>query len=302
MPVWRWEAAVLFSDLNNGFDEFALDNNGRRTFSDQPGRDEQKSTAASLRGTFTGFTGARLTSVTAGSRTDSVYSYDDDWTAASYQGFSDLRRKRDVFSQELRLDSALTRGALGWIDRWTLGAYFSDTREKSTYTDEDPGNLRGLRTRYAATNEAVFGQVAHDFSPATRLTVGLRAEHIDLDGRGTKTRFRKTRGTFDPEVTFRPGFDDNLLGGKVTLEHDLSAHEIAFASVTRGYKAGGINIDARISPPADPLTYDTETLWNYEVGVRGNWLEQRLTGELTAFYLQRRDTQVRDSAGFGHGC
>ena len=299
VPVWRWEAAVLFSDLNNGFDEFALDNNGRRTFSDQPGRDEQKSTAASLRGTFTGFTGARLTSVTAGSRTDSVYSYDDDWTAASYQGFSDLRRKRDVFSQELRLDSALTRGALGWIDRWTLGAYFSDTREKSTYTDEDPGNLRGLRTRYAATNEAVFGQVAHDFSPATRLTVGLRAEHIDLDGRGTKTRFRKTRGTFDPEVTFRPGFDDNLLGGKVTLEHDLSAHEIAFASVTRGYKAGGINIDARISPPADPLTYDTETLWNYEVGVRGNWLEQRLTGELTAFYLQRRDTQVRDSAGFG---
>jgi outer membrane receptor protein involved in Fe transport len=69
--------------------------------------------------------------------------------------------------------------------------------------------------------------------------------------------------------------------------------------VTRGYKGGGINIDARISPPVDPLTYDTEQLWNYEVGLRGHWLESRLRGELTGFLLERSDAQVRDSAGFG---
>ncbi len=78
-----------------------------------------------------------------------------------------------------------------------------------------------------------------------------------------------------------------------------SEHAVAFASATRGYKAGGVNIDARISPPGDPLTYGTETLWNYEAGLRGAWLEQRLTGEFTAFYLDRRNAQVRDSAGFG---
>jgi outer membrane receptor protein involved in Fe transport len=89
------------------------------------------------------------------------------------------------------------------------------------------------------------------------------------------------------------------VGGKVVLEHDLTPQHLTFASITRGYKGGGINIDARINPPADPLTYDSETLWNYEVGVRGSWLEQRLIGELTGFYLDRRQTQVRDSAGFG---
>ena len=297
--VWRWDAALLYADLHNGFDEFALNNNGRLTYSDQPGRDEQRSRAASLRGTFTGFTGARLTSVTGTSTTNSRYSYDDDWTAASYHGFSDLQRDRDVFSQELRLDSALTRGALAAIDRWTLGAFYSETRETGAYTDEDPSNLRGLRTRYRGENFSLFAQAAHDFSAATRLTLGLRTERVALDGRGTKTRFRKTRGTFDPVATFAPSFDDTLLGGKLTLEHDLSAHEHAFVSVTRGYKAGGINIDARISPPADPLSYGTETLWNYEAGLRGHWLDRKLTGEFTAFYLARRDTQVRDSAGFG---
>ncbi|MEO6244658.1 MAG: TonB-dependent receptor [Opitutaceae bacterium] len=296
---WHWEAALLYADFHNGFDEFALNNNGRLTYSDQPGRDEQRSRAASLRGVFTGFNGARVTSVSGTSTSNSRYSYDDDWTAASYRGFSDLQRDRRVFSQELRLDSALTRGALGAIDRWTLGAFFSETRETTAYTDEDPANLRGLRTRYHGENTALFAQGAHDLSAHTRITLGLRAERVAFDGRGTKTRFRKTRGTYDPVATFAPAFDDTLLGGKLTLEHDLSPSQRVFASVTRGYKSGGINIDARISPPADPLTYGTETLWNYEAGLRGHALDHRLTGELTGFYLARRDTQVRDSAGFG---
>lgn len=296
--AWRWDAAVVYSDVNNGFDEFALDNNGERTFSDQPGRDEQRSTGASLRGTYSG--GAvRLTTITTGSEVDSVYSYDDDWTAASYQGFSDLRRERVVVGQELRLDSSQTRGALGAIDRWTLGAYFSNTDEASAYTNEDPGNLRGLTTNFDGDQLALFGQMAHDFSARTRLTLGLRAEHIDLQGDGARTRFRKSRGTYDPVATFAPSFDDTLLGGKLTVEHALTERHLAFASITRGYKGGGINVDARINPAVDPLTYETEYLINYEAGVRGNALNGRLAGELTAFYLDRRDAQVRDSAGFG---
>ena len=297
--LWSWEAAAFAANFANGFDEFALDNNGRNVFSDQPGRDEQRSLAASLRGIYRGWDGMRFSTVTSGARSRSRYSYDDDWTAASYAGFSDLHRLRWVANQELRLDSAPDRAAANWLSRWTVGAFYSGTDETTRYTDEDPANLRGLQTNYHAKNTALFGQVGHDFGPHTRLVVGLRGERIALDGDGTKTRFRKIRGTFDPVVVLRPRFDDTLVGGKISLEHDVSDHEIVFVSLTRGYKAGGINVDARIDPAVDPLTYGTETLWNYEVGLRGNWLDQRLTGEVTAFYLQRQHTQVRDSAGFG---
>jgi outer membrane receptor protein involved in Fe transport len=298
-PLWHWDAAVLAADFGNGFDEFALDNNGRDTFSDQPGRDEQRSLAASLRGTYAGGDGVRFTTVTAGARTRSRYAYDDDWTAASYMGFSDLHRTRWVVNQELRLDSMPGRAAAGALNRWTLGAFYAEVDETTRYTDEDPGNLRGLKTDYHAKNAALFGQLGHDLAPHTRLVVGLRAERVDLDGSGIKTRYRKTRGTSDPVVSLRPSFTDTLVGGKLTLEHDLGGHEMAFASLTRGYKAGGINIDARIDPAKDPLTYATETLWNCEAGLRGHWLDRRLTGDVTVFYLQRHDTQVRDSAGFG---
>jgi outer membrane receptor protein involved in Fe transport len=296
--LWRWDAALFATDFDNGYDEFALNNNGELTYSDQPGRDEQRTLAGSLRGTYRGFDSARFTTVTSGARTHSRYAYDDDWTAASYMGFSDLSRARWVFNQELRLDSEPGH-ALSGIDRWTAGAFYSDVEEWSRYTNTDPGNVRGLKTVYRSKNTALFGQVQHDFSSATRLVLGLRAEQIEMNGNGLKTRYRASRGTFDTPVTIAPSFDDTLFGGKLTLEHDLDAHTLVFASVTRGYKAGGINVDARIDVGIDPLTYDTETLWNWEAGLRGNWLERRLTGELTAFYLARRDTQVRDSAGFG---
>jgi outer membrane receptor protein involved in Fe transport len=298
-PLWRWEAALLYADFANGFDEFALNNNGRLTYSDQPGRDAQRSQSASLRGTFTGLAGARFTTVTSGSGSKSVYSYDDDWTADSYAGFSDLRRDRNGLNQELRLDSSLTRGALGWIDRWTLGAYFAETREKGTYSDSSPYyDTTALKTRYYAGNTALFGQFAHDLAAHARLTLGLRTERVNLDGRGIRTTSFAGVAT-SPAVTFHPSFTGNLLGGKVassTTSPTMLSRSRRRPAATRRAASTSTPASAR---PGDPLTYGTETLWNYEAGLRGAWLEQRLTGEFTAFYLDRRNAQVRDSAGFG---
>ena len=293
---WRLEGGLLHARLRNGFDEFALDNNGERTFSDQPGRDEQDSRGASFRAVSPG-PGLRLTAVTQATRTTSRYSYDDDWTAASYEGFSDLARRRTAFSQELRLDTpaAAAPGAA----RWTLGAWAGRSDETSAYTNTDPDNLRGLRTEYRGDNGALFGQAGWELVPGTRLTAGLRAERVETNGRGVRTRFRRARGTFDPVVTFAPAFADTLAGGRLVLEQDLGAGRLGFLSLTRGYKGGGINVDARISPPEDPLTYGTEDLWNLEAGLRGQAFGGRLRGEATAFLLDRRQVQVRDSAGFG---
>lgn len=297
--LWTWEAAVVSADFDNGFDSYALDNNGEFTYSDQPGRDEQRTLAGSLRGAYKGWDAARMTSVTSGARTSSRYAYDDDWTAASYMGFSDLNRTRWVVNQELRLDSDPARDTGSWIDRWTVGAFYSANDEVSRYTNEDPWTLRTLKTNFHSKNVALFGQISHDISEQTRVIIGLRGEKIDIEGDGFSSKFRKGSGTYDPTSTLTPQFDDTLIGGKLTLEHDLSSRELLFVTLSRGYKSGGINIDARINPTTDPLTYATETLWNFEAGLRGNWADGRISGEVTGFYLQRENTQVRDSAGFG---
>jgi iron complex outermembrane recepter protein len=177
--------------------------------------------------------------------------------------------------------------------------HYAVSDEAGAYTNTDPWNIRGLTTTYGAKHLALFGQTAHPLGAATRLTLGLRGERVDLRGTGERTRFRAGPGTFDPVGRVNPRFADTLWGGKATLEHTFTPALQGFASVARGYKVGGINIDARINPLVDPLTYATEHLWNLEVGVRGHVREETLRGSLTVFQLDRRDTQVRDSAGFG---
>ena len=51
---WQWDGTLFHANANNGYDEWSLDNTGFTTFSDEPGRDEQKSYAGSLRGTWSG--------------------------------------------------------------------------------------------------------------------------------------------------------------------------------------------------------------------------------------------------------
>ena len=69
-------------------------------------------------------------------------------------------------------------------------------------------------------------------------------------------------------------------------------------AVTRGYKAGGANTGV-FRAVDDPSTYDSETLWNYEIGLNSQWFEGKVETKLTLFYLDRSDAQLRDSDGAG---
>jgi outer membrane receptor protein involved in Fe transport len=308
--AWTWDGAAFFANVNNGFDDFSLNNSPRRTFSDQAGRDEQVSLAGSLRGVYSGWQDVRLTTVTTAATTDSVYSYDGDWTAWTdtppinltdgFSGFTDLRRQRDTWSQELRFDSVDTVDALGFIDRWTTGLYAAHTGENGRFISDyaEPGfSSRGIMdTKYRSTNAAAFGQAGHDLGAADRLTLGLRVERVDIAGSARNDANLSNSGPSLDSVS--PDFDDTLFGGKLTYEHDLKPGQLLFASVARGYKAGGVATDSRISA-ADAQTYATEHLWNYEAGLRSQWADTGLGNQLTVFYTAREDAQVRDSAGYG---
>ena len=288
------DSTFFYANQDNGYDEFALDNNGWDTFSDELGRDEQESIAGSVRATFDGWQGLRFSSASSLGSVDSLYSYDQDWTNASYKGFSELHRERVTFNQEFRLDSTEDAESIGMIDRWTLGTFFSDVNEDGFNTDTNPGRVKSLDTDYTSQNLAIFGQAAHDLDDRNRIVLGLRAEHIEIDGSGEE----REDGLFKTAVNEE--YDDILFGGKIAYEYDLNDDVMAFVSATLGYKSGGINNDARINiAGGDPLSYDTETLWNYEIGLRGAALEDKLQGSLTAFYTMRRDSQIRDSAGLG---
>jgi iron complex outermembrane receptor protein len=65
-----------------------------------------------------------------------------------------------------------------------------------------------------------------------------------------------------------------------------------YGSISRGYKAGGFNPDERVLE--DKRLFQAEFNWNYELGVKGNFLDHDGFVRLALFYMDREDTQVSD--------
>lgn len=278
---WTWDGILFYADANNGYDEWSLNNTGFTVFSDEPGRDEQESKAASIRGTWDGLPDAKLSTISTYTATDSLYSYDGDWSnqaTAGWSAFVFLLRERERWSEEIRIDSAKREDALGLIDRWTLGLYFENLEEDSQFG----GDWGDFKTKYKSKATSLYGQATHLLSEKSKLTLGLRAEYFDLDT--------------DIEIREDVRFNELLYGGKLTFEHMLNEHQTLFASLGRGYKAGGANIYPYLDASL-PVKYDSETLWNYEFGLRAKSEDGKLVSQLTLFYLDRKNAQLRDSAG-----
>jgi iron complex outermembrane receptor protein len=296
----NWDSTLLYSRLNNGYDEWSLDNTGFNTFSDQPGRDKQSAWAGSLRGTWDN-PNTRLTSITSAKKVDSIYSFDADWTDTTdprtYNGFLATDRDRRTGSQEFRLDSLDNVEALGIIDRWTLGFYAEALREKTNvdYSENGPGGPYDFdaKSSYQTHTISFYAQAAKTLSDNTRIILGSRIEHYRLSVRA------EGNDTFGATSQNQQRIHNTLPGAKLTLEQDLNYSHRIFLSFASGYKAGGANLEINQFIASQPLTYKTERLWNYEFGWRGKWLNQRLDTQLTVFYLDRRNTQLRDSIGSG---
>src|SRR5262249_29689861 len=61
-----------------------------------------------------------------------------------------------------------------------------------------------------------------------------------------------------------------------------------YATVGRGYKAGGFN---SASPPGSEA-YGEEFTWNYEGGVKALWANSRLSTNATVFYIDWDDLEL----------
>ncbi len=268
-------------DIQNGYDAFSLDND-RNTRSDEPGQDAQKSTYGSVTAdwlindavTFEGALGY------ATSETD--YGYDEDWTYVGfhpweYTSTDRYQRDRDTTTLDLRLLSGEAGRLFAGSTSWVVGVYAlqQEVDFTRTYTYL-PGPFD---TRFEMDRLALYGEITTDLSDRARLTLGLRSERHE--------------STYDDSegVQFDPA--DDLWGGRFIFEWDLNDRSLLYASVTRGYKAGGFNASNSLDP--DLREFDPELLWNYELGLKGRWFDDRLAGRFSLFTMDRQDVQIGTS-------
>ena len=283
-----------YIDINNGYDAFTLDNS-RNSVADEPGQDNQQSYAIGVNNTYTGFDLFDVNLNLSAIDTELLYSFDEDWgcndssepqlCAAGLHpwGYSstDLySRDRDDQSVDLQFNSK--------TGSWVAGIYYQnrDVDLERQYT----WLASPFSSTYETSNVAVYGQLATPIGPKTTLITGLRVEQY--------------QGDYTDSNGFIQDTDDVMVGGKVALEYQVIDRTMIYTSITRGYKAGGINSEALAKAKDEGLnlsadffqqhtSFDPEYLWSGEFGVKGSSLDDKFTLRLAAFYMYRDDIQLK---------
>ncbi|HET6564646.1 MAG TPA: TonB-dependent receptor [Xanthomonadales bacterium] len=321
-----WSALLtgLYMDFDNGYDGWTV-LNGDQVQSDNAGKDQQQTSAASLRiqGELT--PAMELVSISSFADSDIFFSYDGDWgNAGFWQDYGDYiydyqysnPRQRDSLSQEFRLLS--TPGGRWFNDStdWVIGVFWQrlqeDNQISSTGVYDDSGaenycppclTNRQLDSVYEADTQAVFGSLDSQLTEQWSLGVGLRYEVWSADYRDRWEDInypgQPPEGSSCSQFDCSP--DEDLWGGHVSLGYDFTSGMRAYARIARGFKAGGFNPSlaalqgvAILGPEYIP--FQAETLWNYEIGLKGLWLDDALEGELSVFYMDRDNAQLSQSS------
>jgi outer membrane receptor protein involved in Fe transport len=103
--------------------------------------------------------------------------------------------------------------------------------------------------------------------------------------------------------------EENEFGGTASLAYHLTDDVMVFGGYSRGYKAGGFNIDRQgfsVTPATtsaaglstDQLAFEPEFTDAYELGVKSTVLGGTTTVNLTGFYQQIHDYQLNAFNGF----
>ena len=299
--AFQLDLTAVYINADNGYDDFSLENT-RNTRSDEPGRDRQESTALSVLATWNGSEAYTLETQVTAEVSNLEYSFDwnfSDWDTVGVRGYENNARDREAKSFDMRIlskpGSEILNGA-----SWVGGVYAYDRQvdlnffEDADYIAYDPDNwgawTGSLTSRYNSSRNAAYGQLDWDLANRWLLSLGVRFERFEND-------YVDSYGVIGD-------ISDDLFGGKLSLQYEANDNLMLYGALSRGYKTSGLNTDAygkaltgnnqnAVELLSQKLTYDSEAVVNYELGLKGSFFEDSLMFNLIAFYMDRQNMQAK---------
>ncbi len=227
----------------------------------------------------------------------------DNYDATSFnQLYSAEDEGYKAFSQEFRLLSDFA-GPLNFL----LGLYYQDT---SLDFDTSVGIL-GLgpdpEGRYYSWQRqgytdgktySAFGQLVFDITDQLELAGGVRytSEKKVSSMRHIYARPELAGTLLAPTSrVFSDVFKDDNFSPEATLSFRPNSDLTAYVAYKTGYKSGGFGLSVSLIPATiteDAITYDSEKVKGFEIGLKSQLLDRRLTLNLAAYNYKYDNLQV----------
>ncbi|MFO7998394.1 MAG: TonB-dependent receptor [Bacteroidales bacterium] len=245
----------------------------------------------------------RVQSVTAMQFFDDKQSIDQDFTPADLV-FAVQQQEQLMLSQELT-----ARSEHDGNYQWVVGAFGfrqkldNDLNIAFGQDAVNMGFVPALLTRKqfsanTTSGAALFHQSAfhHFLVRGLTLTAGLRLDYETavLDHSASMEAAFPT----PPPSVFESALSFYEWLPRLALNHELSQGTSLYAALVRGYKTGGFNV---VFEQEDDRSFEPEFSWNYELGFKGQLLNNRLSLQSSLFYIDWKNQQIYQMLSSGQG-
>ena len=247
--------------------------------------------------------------------------FGDPWplTSTDY-GTGFYETYQNATSEELRVSSSDFDSRLTWVG----GVYWEHARQEDSVYVVHPDlpdlvqNIYGQSItailgappylgKFVAYDDvfttddqtALFGNLDFKILPTLKASAGVRVAYA------TSHTFLHFDGSFNGGPGF---FSGNEIDKPVTPKADLTWQPTDdttyYVSAAKGYRVGGVNPQinntqaaCQVALAADDLdgklsrTYNPDSLWSYEIGAKGKFLDNRLDFQLSGYHIKWSDIQ-----------
>lgn len=201
-----------------------------------------------------------------------------------------------IFTNEARLSSKLdgpfqfVAGALYQKLKRSFTSSVVTVDGNGIATQTEP-NIFGRISSKSIDQYAVFGEGTYQATKQLSFTVGLRWFRSTEDAHSQNV-FPFFGGP--PELPRDSHTSETKVTPKFSVAYQLNPDALVYALAAQGFRQGGTN-DAGFGAIVQvPEGFKSDSLWNYEVGLKSSWMDQHLLFNLTAYAIRWSDIQTKN--------
>ena len=226
------------------------------------------------------------------------------------------------FSEEVKASST-GNGRLAWV----AGVFYSHFHSVWDFTGTTPtadayldlGTFQRATTSnwfdaVSPTTEdqyAVYGNATYAITPRLKANVGVRWTDYEYNFSSIISGWGSGLGAATPSNTGLIKLSQNSATPKFNLSYQINPDLLVYGTVARGYRPGGGNaIYPTVGPywsavfaPYNytngkwPTTYNSDSVWSYEIGEKASFLNQRLVLNASLYYEDWNNIQLEAYPG-----
>ena len=204
-----------------------------------------------------------------------------------------------VRSQNYEVRLASDKYMPEWL-QWTVGAYYEKRHDHidSQTVSANPATgavympLRYFSYRYVETDSrqvAGFGEVS--VKPLAGLTITGGARYYDYQKTTSGQSYLGSvyTGSIAAPYTAVQASANGWLE-KVNVSYKITPRVMVYSSASKGFRPGGANNIPVL--PSNLLAYKADSLWNYEIGLKSGWFDNRLVVNGAIFDVEWSNMQT----------